>query len=140
LKAPSVRRLRQRFPNFFQVGSTCGQKADTGIGVVDHGGERLIDLMGDGGGQFAHGRQPGHVSEIRLRLAQRCFGTLPFRNIVVGFEDRNRPTVFITPQRPPARHYHLDSICLGMHELAFPAPGSEQLLIDLIKRHREDRL
>ena len=54
------------------------QKVETGIGIVDDGGKRLVDLMGDRGRQFAHGRQARRMSEFRLRLMQFTFSPLSF--------------------------------------------------------------
>src|SRR6478736_7532784 len=80
------------------------------------------------------------MCEIRLCSAQRFFGLFAVRDIVVGFQDRKRPLSLVAQQRPSARHYHLGSISLGVHELAFPAAGAQQLLFYLIKRRRKDRL
>src|SRR5260221_334088 len=63
--------LPQRFSNFFKVRSTVRQEADTSIGVVDDCGEWLVDFMGYGGSQFAHGGHTRYMSELRLRLMQR---------------------------------------------------------------------
>ena len=74
------------------------------------------------------------MCEIRLCLAQRFFGLFAVRDIVVGFQDRKRPLSLVAQQRPSARHYHLGSISLGVHELAFPPAGTQQLRVNLIKR------
>src|SRR5205814_9049756 len=80
-----------RFSNFFKVRSAAQpalaralrrgvQEADTGIGIIDDRGERLVDLMCYGGGQFTHGGQPCHMSKFSLRLAQSLFGLLALQS------------------------------------------------------------
>src|SRR2546427_398666 len=46
-------------------------------------GERLVDFMRDGSGQFTHGRHACHMSEFRLRLMQLvlCANELPLGKI-----------------------------------------------------------
>ena len=55
-----------------------GEPAHAGIGAIDHGAERLIDFMGDRGRQLAQRRQPCHVRQLRLGLAQGLLGPLAF--------------------------------------------------------------
>ena len=55
------------------------EPAHAGIGAIDHGAERLIDFMGDRGRQLAQRRQPRHVGQLRLRLAQGLLGPLALR-------------------------------------------------------------
>ena len=60
-------------------GTFAGQPAEACAAVADDTGQRLVDFMRDGGGQFAHHADPVDVREIRLELAQPLalfFGTL----------------------------------------------------------------
>jgi len=73
-----VNYFRQRVPNFCQMWCAFRKKIETGIGVVEDRGERLVDFMGDGSGQFAHRGHASDMSELRLRLLQRSLGPLSF--------------------------------------------------------------
>src|SRR5207244_13477488 len=61
------------------------QETDARIGIVDDGGERLVDFMGDGGGQFTHGRQSCHMSEFGLRFMECMLCTIEVFNIRLEF-------------------------------------------------------
>jgi hypothetical protein len=50
------------------VGSSAAEPAQTGLGVGDDGGERLVHFMGDRGHQLAHRRDAVGVREFQLRL------------------------------------------------------------------------
>ena len=52
------------------------QPAQTGAAAGRDGGQGLVDLMGDGGEQFAHRRQPRDAGEFRLGVSQRLLGAL----------------------------------------------------------------
>jgi hypothetical protein len=84
--------------------------------------------------------KPLRLRQIGLALAQFRLCPLAFSDIVVGFHDRKRLLPLISLQGPTARHFHLGSIRLGVHKLAFPAAGAQQLRVDLINRRRENRL
>jgi hypothetical protein len=53
-----------------RLGLIAVQELQSGLALGHDGGERLIDLVGDRRGEFAHRRQPIHVGEFRLQLAQ----------------------------------------------------------------------
>src|SRR6476620_6852185 len=59
-----------------QVGSFAVQPAQTGLGVGDDSGERLIHFMGYGGCEFAQCGHATYVCEFHLRFAQRLFGVI----------------------------------------------------------------
>src|SRR5258708_7327724 len=59
-----------------QVRSSAVETAQTGLGVGDDGGERLVHFMGDRGRNFPERRDARYVCEIRLRLTKRFFGAL----------------------------------------------------------------
>ena len=48
-------------------------------------GERLVDFMRDGSGQFTHGRHACHMSEFRLRLVQLVLCPIEILNIRLEF-------------------------------------------------------
>ncbi|MNG18038.1 hypothetical protein D3C84_1020660 [compost metagenome] len=53
-----------------------------GVGVIDHGRQRLIDFVGDARGQFPQGHQPRGVRQFilmaaLLHFAQFTFGHVP---------------------------------------------------------------
>ena len=52
----------------------AAEPAQAGIGIGDHGGERLVDFMGNRGRQLPHRRDAIDVRELRLRLTQRFRG------------------------------------------------------------------
>ena len=58
-----------------------GEPAHAGIRAIHHGTERLIDFMGDRGRQLAQRRQPRHVRQLCLRLAQGFLGALAFNEL-----------------------------------------------------------
>jgi len=62
-----------------QVRSSAVEPAQTGLGVGDDGGERLVHFMGDRGCNFPERRDARYVCEIRLRLTKRFFGALSAR-------------------------------------------------------------
>ena len=59
--------LLQPFPHFIQPGGLAVEPAQARSGVRDDRHQRLVDLMGDGGGQLPDGGGPGHPRQIRLR-------------------------------------------------------------------------
>src|SRR6185295_9637531 len=63
---------RSRWPAFSRTLRRGFQQTQTGIGIIYDCSEWLVNLMGNGGGQFAHGAHPADVREIRLHLPQRC--------------------------------------------------------------------
>ena len=54
----------ERFPNFAQIRRVSVQKAHGRARVVARGGDRLGDLVSQGGGQFPHHGQTVHVRQI----------------------------------------------------------------------------
>jgi len=54
-----------------QVGSFAAEPAQTGLGVGDDGGERLVDFMGDRGGQLTQGCHARDMRQLHLCLVQR---------------------------------------------------------------------
>src|SRR5258708_22996089 len=58
------------------VGSSAAEPAQTGLGVGDDGGERLVHFVGDRGRQFAQGYYARYVCELHLRFAKRLFGVI----------------------------------------------------------------
>ena len=63
---------RRRPPGFLQV--LRRQPAHAGTGVIDHGTERLIDLMGNRGRHLAKRCHPRDVHQLHLCLVQCRFG------------------------------------------------------------------
>ena len=59
-----------------QVGSFAVEPAQTGLGIDNDGGERLVHFMGDGGSQFTQRRHARYMCEFRLRPAQRLLGII----------------------------------------------------------------
>ena len=66
---------RDRLPRRIKIGRVPAQPAQAGIAAGGDGGQRLVDLMRDRGGQLAQGRQAGRMREVRLRLMQAFLGT-----------------------------------------------------------------
>ena len=59
-----------------EVGRVARQPAQAGVAVSGDPGERLVDLVGNRGGQLAHGHHTRDVSQFRLYVVQRIFGPL----------------------------------------------------------------
>ena len=72
---------RDRVPRFVKIRLLAVQPSQAGVGVGRDGGEGLVDLMGNGGDQFAHGRQPRDAGEFRLSVSQRLIGVSAFRDV-----------------------------------------------------------
>ena len=87
---PSATTRSGRLPGFLQV--VRREPAHAGTGVIDHGAERLVDFVRDRGRQLAHRRQPRHVRQLRLGMAQRLLGLLAFGHIHHGPHEFNRST------------------------------------------------
>ena len=65
---------RERVPRFLEIGLVPVQPAQTSLAIGHDAAQGLIDLMGDGGHQLAHRRQPRDAGEFRLRVSQRLLG------------------------------------------------------------------
>ena len=65
-------------------------QARTGVG--DDARERLVDLMGDRGGQGAQGRDSRHMGELGAGLAQGLLGDHALRHVLKG-ADEHRATL-----------------------------------------------
>ena len=57
-----------------EIGRGVGQPSERRISVGDDRSERLVDFMGDGSRELAHGREPRHSRELRLRLVHGRVG------------------------------------------------------------------
>ena len=82
----SARRLRitspAQVPSFAMRVIASRASSRSGSSPVGHdGGERLVDLMGNGGRELPHRRQPRNVGEFRLRVSQRFLGPLAFGDV-----------------------------------------------------------
>ena len=60
----------------FQIGRIAGEPHHAGVGVGDHGGERLIYFVRDGCRQRAHGAHAGDAGELGLRFVVCVFRAL----------------------------------------------------------------
>jgi len=106
--------------------------------VGDDGGQALVDLVRDRGGELAQGGHAGHARELGLGLVQGVLGMLALGDVVVRLEDRRDPIGSAAPQRPAAGHHDRGPVAARVDELAFPAPGPGQLGHDVGQRSRED--
>src|SRR6202162_5540260 len=79
----------QRSARCVRVGSSAAEPAQTGLGVGDDTGERLVHFMGDRCRQFAQGCYARYVCELHLSIAEALFaGAQPFfRSLAVGHVD-----------------------------------------------------
>src|ERR1700738_955810 len=66
--------LPERLTRFLEFGRVPLKPAQPGAPLTHDGGERLIDLVCDRGGELAHGREPCSAGELRLRISQRLLG------------------------------------------------------------------
>ncbi len=67
-RLPCLTMALSRVSCLFQIGRGMGQPSERRISVDDDRGERLVDFVGNGSCQLAHGREPRHSRELRLRL------------------------------------------------------------------------
>ena len=114
------------------------QPVEAGAGVGDDGGQGLVDLVRDRGGQLAQGRHPGHARQLGLSLLQGIRGLLALGDVVVRLENRRGPAGRATPQGPATGHHDRCPVASRVKELAFPSPGPRQLGHDIGERGRED--
>ena len=70
-----------RAARFLQVGRVAVEPAQAGCGVGDDGGQRLVHLMGDRGGELPERRHARDMRKFRLRLMQLLFGSLARRDV-----------------------------------------------------------
>ena len=71
------------------LGIRLGQQAPAAPGVVGDGAERLVQLVGQGGGHRAHRAQARDVDELGLQFLEARLGPLPLGQVVdeAGEED-----------------------------------------------------
>src|SRR5262249_57382470 len=78
-----------------------------GCGLRCDGAERLVDLMGNGCGQFTHCRQPGNMRDICLRIALPKCGSQQLRETAFPVGDGASLTwcaIRIVRRGPRIRH------------------------------------
>ena len=68
-----------------QIGIVVVQHTQAGLVVADDGRQRLVELVGNAGGHFTHGVEPGHMRQFFFVLAQALLaGGEPVANFIVG--------------------------------------------------------
>ena len=72
---------RDGIPRCGKVRLVPVQPAQTGAAAGYDRRQGLVDLMGNGGEQFAHRRQPRGADEFRLGVSQRLLGALALGNV-----------------------------------------------------------
>ena len=68
-RLPSLDNVIDRLRGLFQIWRLTGEPAHGGFGIRQRGGDGLVDFVGDGGREFAHGRDT-------VRVHQLCLGAL----------------------------------------------------------------
>ena len=71
----------KRPPGLLQIGPLYAQPAQSGIGVGDRGGDRLVHLMGDRGRELSHHCDAVRVRQLRLYFVERFLGAFAFRDV-----------------------------------------------------------
>ena len=71
----------QRVPRLGQIRRFVAEPAQTGIGVGHDRGERLIDLVGNGRGDFSHHGRALHARQFGLHRLQRLLRTPALGNV-----------------------------------------------------------
>ena len=79
--------VREAGAHFVQVDVVVGKKAQAGLRVAEDGGERLIQLVRERGGEFAEQRDAADAREFGLLLV-RAF---EFRELALMFAPRMPP-------------------------------------------------
>src|ERR1700687_4582598 len=62
----------------------------------------------------------GTLCKFLVEALNFFFPALPFRNVVVRFQNGDRSFLFVAPQGPSARHHHLRSVRFGLLKLTLP--------------------
>jgi len=117
----------ERLANLAQRRAVGAEPVETGVRVGDDGGQGLIDLVGDRGGQLAQRGHARHPRQLDLDLVQGLLGALALGDLVVRLEDRGGTSGRGAPEGPAARHRHRRSVAPGVDQLPLPAPGADQL-------------
>ena len=71
---PVSRDAGKRILHFVEIGFIAVQEPQRGLALGHDGGERLVDLMSDRRGEFAHRRQPRHSLNVGSGVPQRLLG------------------------------------------------------------------
>ena len=72
-----------------------------------------------------------------LSLVEFVLDPLAVGDVIVGFQNGNRPSRWAALQCPPARHHDLRPVTPHMNEFSFPASGGQQLRVDRFERRGE---
>ena len=65
---------------------------------------------------------------------------LALSDVIVRCQDRSRPSLLVSSQGPSGRYDQPGSVSPGFLKFAVPTPGAQQLRMNLLNRHRKDRL
>ena len=102
------------WPDLRQSGGSPSQPAQAGLGIGDRRGDRLIDLVGDGGGQLAHGRDAVGVRKLHLHLAEPplALARLGFHSLALGQVEHEGDTLgpALLEGRPADQHGHAAAV------------------------------
>ena len=107
---------RRRLPGLLEV--VHREPTQTGTGVVDHRGQRLVDFVSNRGSHFSQGRHPRDMRKFRLCVAQGFFGEL-----ALGQVEHERDTLV------PASFEHRAADQHGHAAVVFP----EVLLLERLE-------
>ncbi len=106
---------------FLEVGLPPVEPAQARAAVGDHGGERLVQLVGQGSRQLPHDGEPRDVSQLGLRGAQRFLGLPAILDVGVRPEPlENFPPLVV--------HRHR-----AREKAPVPSVGSTQALLHLVR-------
>ncbi len=96
------------------------------LSVTSHMAKGCAQIMRDGIGKrfqfLVDGFElRGTLREFLVEALNFFFPALPFRNVVVRFQNRDGSLLLVAPQGPSARHHHLRPVRFGLLKLALPA-------------------
>ncbi len=146
-----------------QVGRLRGEPVHSGAGICDCRGDRLVDLMGDRGGQCSHGSHTRDVCEFRLGVLKRFLRVFPIGQVE---HERHALLASIVERRHAEKDGHAAAVfaeelllerldCLGRLHLVHcpcvgvapfrrrqvrPAHAARDEIRTLVSQHPEERV
>src|SRR5262249_7444845 len=80
------------------------------------------------------------LSKLLVKAQNFPLPPLALGDVIVRCEDCRRPSLLVSSQGPAGRYDQPSSVSPALLEFAVPAPGAQQLSVNLLNRRRIDRL
>src|SRR2546427_6107102 len=119
--------------HFFQIRRRPLEPVQASMTVGHDRGQRLVHLVGNGGGQLAHRHDARHMRELRLRQRERLLRLLSFGDVLHDAEDELGNSFGAGDQRCADVHPDLLAVLpeVSLHELERGAFAPDELRDDV---------